>query len=48
VTFSKKQRGVSHKHDKQKQCHMSHIKYPDLATTWNRLGSNGRVPGSST
>jgi len=32
----------------QKLCYMSHIKYPDPATTRIRPGSNGRVPGSDT
>jgi len=33
VTLSKKQRWYHTKCDKQKQCHTSHVKYPDPATT---------------
>jgi len=32
----------------QKQCHTSHVTYPDPATTRIRPGSNDRVPGSGT
>jgi len=48
VILSKKQRRCHTKCEKQKQYHMSNIKYPDLATTWIWPSSNGRVPGSGT
>jgi len=40
--------GYHTKREKQKQCHTSHVKYPDPATTQIWPGSNDRVPGSGT
>jgi len=48
VTLSQKQWEYHTKREKQKQCHTSQVKHPDLSTTRIRPRSNYQVPGSGT